>query len=58
MVNIISSLINEKLEINFINEFRKGKVLDTVANINKTKSILYWEPQIDLLKGLKQMIHE
>lgn len=55
-ISLISKVTNKNLIIEFTNEYRKGEVLDTVANINKAKNILYWEPKVDLKTGLMQMI--
>lgn len=56
LTKLISKAANRDLIIKFTNEYRKGEVLDTVANINKAKSILFWEPKIELNMGLIQMI--
>jgi len=53
----ISKAVSKDLIINFANIYRKGEVLETVANINKAKNILFWEPKIDLKVGLTQMIN-
>jgi len=54
LTSLISKVTNKNLIIEFTNEYRKGEVLDTVANINKAMNILFWEPAIDLPSGLKQ----
>lgn len=56
VTKIISEILNKELSIEFTHEYRKGEVMDTVANINKAKSILMWEPKINLYSGLQQMI--
>jgi nucleoside-diphosphate-sugar epimerase len=52
----ISEILQNQLHIQFTHEYRKGEVLDTVANISRAKNMLMWEPEIDLNSGLRQMI--
>lgn len=52
IVEYIANLFPSKIEVNFTNIIRPNEVADTVSNSNKAKSILNWEPQIDLPKGL------
>lgn len=57
LTDIISEISHKKITISYRNIYRKGEVLDTIANINKVRTILSWEPKIDLLNGLKQIIY-
>lgn len=57
LTNIISEIKGHSIEVEFTHEYRKGEVLDTIANINRAKNILMWEPKIDLITGLKQIIN-
>lgn len=57
LTSLISKVTNKNLIIEFTNEYRKGEVLDTVANINQAKNILFWEPIINLETGLLQMLN-
>lgn len=56
LVQIIKTNISNEIEIHFTNEFRKGEVLDSIADISKVKMNLGWEPQFDLEQGIKKMI--
>ncbi|WP_321419208.1 NAD-dependent epimerase/dehydratase family protein [uncultured Methanomethylovorans sp.] len=52
----LSSLYSEEtgnqVSINYSDVLKKGDVLDTVANIEKSKIILNWYPKIDIKTGL------
>lgn len=52
---IISKFSNN---ISFINkkEIRPNEVLDTVANIDKAKSLLGWVPEVDLEEGIDMLV--
>lgn len=54
---IVAKFVNRKLSIEFTNEFRKGEVLDTVADITKAQQILNWTPTISLEAGLEKIIN-
>lgn len=43
----------KNISIDFSEEHRKNEVLDTVANINKIKTLLKWQPNINIEKGLE-----
>lgn len=56
----VESLINElmkvspyKFEVEFTHEYRKGEVLDSVADTSKLKNAIEWENEIDITEGLK-----
>lgn len=57
ITTLISKVTNKLLTIEYSNEYRKGEVLDTVANISKATSILLWKPLIDIEEGLFQTIN-
>jgi UDP-glucose 4-epimerase len=55
IVEYIANLFPSKIEINFTNIIRPNEVADTVSNNNKAKSLLNWEPGIDLFEGLSRV---
>lgn len=58
VAEIVNRIYNHKLKIEFGEDERKNEVLDTVADISKIKTLLYWEPVVDLTTGLKMMIEK
>ncbi len=56
LVQILTELSKEHVEIEFTHEYRKGEVLDSVADVGKLKSLLNWESSIDLKKGLTDLL--
>lgn len=57
IVKIINGLYNNSLNIEFTNEQREGEVLDTVADITKAKTLLGWQPRVDIYEGLKNIFY-
>ena len=56
---IINFVINQspnEVKYSCLNEFRSNEVLDTIADISKAKTLLKWEPQINLENGLMYML--
>jgi UDP-glucose 4-epimerase len=58
VVDHIKKISGSSAEIIFSNEERKGEVLDTVANIEKAKSILNWSPKTSLEQGLNLLVKQ
>ncbi len=56
VVGIIDKLYNNTLDIEYDKVARQNEVLDTVADISKARTILNWEPTVNLEEGLKKMI--
>jgi nucleoside-diphosphate-sugar epimerase len=56
VVEIVNQLYGGTLHIEYDNEKRKNEVLDTVADISKTKTLLHWSPKISLEVGLSRLI--
>ena len=44
------------IAIDYTNKFRKGEVLESVADLKKIKSKLGWSPKITLLEGINSLI--
>lgn len=53
LVNLINKYSNKKFQIEYLNNYRKGEVLESKADISKLKRVLNWSPQIDIDTGLK-----
>jgi UDP-glucose 4-epimerase len=58
ITEMINSLFNNELEIHFSEKERQNEVDNTIANIEKAKKLLQWEPQITLKEGLKKCFDE
>jgi len=56
LVSLIKSYSKIDFKVEFSNEFRKGEVLDSVADISRAKNILNWVPQIHLDYGIKTLL--
>lgn len=56
IVDLLVRAYNNKVEVIYSNEYRRGEVMDTVANISQAFSILGWKPSITLEEGLKSLI--
>jgi len=52
ITRIIQSLSDEKIIIQFTNEYRKNEILNTVSDISLTKKLLDWRPKISLDEGV------
>jgi len=57
IANLIVSMVQNKISVNYSGEERQNEVLDTIADISKAKALLQWEPEIELEEGLKIMIN-
>lgn len=56
IAHTIIKLMGNKVEINVTKDYRKGDIRHCFANISKIKKALNWRPQIDLKKGMKELI--
>ncbi len=56
IVEIILKYSHQKPEVIFSNEYRKGEILDTVADITRIKSTLNWNYKYDIELGLKSVV--
>jgi nucleoside-diphosphate-sugar epimerase len=57
-VTLINNLYDNTLNISFSEEERNNEVLDTVANIEKARKLLDWEPLVSFEEGLRKCINE
>lgn len=55
VIDVLRSLLNSKIEPKYIEPI-KGDVRDTLANINKAKKIMGYEPKISLEEGLRKFV--
>ena len=56
LVSIIASYSEKEIEVEFTHEYRKGEVLDSVADVSKITRVLGWHPRYDLESGIKAMM--
>jgi len=56
IVEQVRDLFNSNIDYQCLNEIRQNEVMDTIADIQKIKSELKWEPKISITEGLKMMI--
>lgn len=56
VINIVQELVKKKLKIESSNERRKEEIMDTVADIQRAKLFLNWEPKISLKEGIQNII--
>ncbi len=55
LVNMIYESSPIKFEVEFTHEYRKGEVLDSIADITKIKEKLGWEPALSLNQGIASL---
>lgn len=55
LVDLIINVKKADTKISFTNSYRKGEILDTVANIDKIRFNLHWEPKVSLLEGITKL---
>lgn len=55
LVSTIQRHSPKPFHVNYTHEYRKGEVLDSVADINKIKTKLNWNPSISIDKGIKSL---
>jgi UDP-glucose 4-epimerase len=58
IVEIVQGLSNTKIEYQCTHETRANDIMDTIADISKTKKELCWEPRINITEELKKMFFE
>lgn len=56
IISIVKGATSFELEVNFTNEIRQGEVLDTVADNTKVKTILSWDPKINMEEGIGRIL--
>lgn len=56
ILSIVQSNLSDPFIVNFSGEIRKNEVMETVADISKSKKTLKWKPKIDLEQGIKLII--
>ncbi len=56
LVDMMLEIKGTPVDVKYLNKRRPYEVLDTVANIEKAKNILGWEPQTDIKKGLAKVL--
>jgi len=56
IVTIVRSFFDNDIDYICKKEYRSNEVMDTVANINKIKSELNWQPKVTIEKGIQKMI--
>ena len=55
LIEIIEEKVGEEAKIKYI-ENQKGDVGDTLADVNKARAMLNWQPKIDIHRGLSNYI--
>lgn len=56
VVDYTKKILKSKITVGYNNTLRPTEVADVIADCSKIKSVLGWEPKIDLQEGLKKMI--
>jgi UDP-glucose 4-epimerase len=56
LTTIIQNKISDNISVEFSGVERKNEVLDTIANIDKAKALLYWIPRCSLQHGIEEML--
>lgn len=56
IVDKIIHIHGKQVPVKYVNERRKNEIMDTVADIRKAKNELGWAPQIDIEKGLADVV--
>ncbi len=56
IVDNILVAYGKEVEVRYMNEVRKGEIMNTIANINKAKKYLGWYPKVELKDGLKKTL--
>lgn len=56
LVEFIMKASKKSFEVKFTNEYRKGEVLDSVADIRVVKEVLGWSPTISLEDGIRDIL--
>ena len=58
LADLILENIYKSHKLVFTNEFRKGDVMDTIADISKAKNTFEWYPKVSLEEGIVKIIRE
>ena len=56
IVTKIFAVIGREVKVRYLQQRRKGEIMNTVADITKAKEKLSWEPEFNLEEGLTNMI--
>lgn len=54
--DIFQNITGKMVEIQFVNERKKNEIMDTVADITKSRTLLGWEPGIDMKTGVEKTV--
>lgn len=55
LVSIIQKYSPDKFEVEYLHEYRKGEVLDSIASVREVNEVLNWRPSVDLTEGVKTL---
>jgi UDP-glucose 4-epimerase len=56
IISIIKDLLPFDFRVIYSGEKRKNEILDTVENIQKARKFLKWNPEVNLISGIKKML--
>jgi UDP-glucose 4-epimerase len=56
IINIIQTLLPFKFDVSYTHDYRKGEVLDSVADVASIKKKLNWSYQIEFIDGIKDLL--
>jgi nucleoside-diphosphate-sugar epimerase len=56
IANLIISLIDPRIKINYLDNYRKGEILETISNNDKIFKLTGWKSKTDLKDGLREII--
>ena len=58
LINILKALIGKSAEVRSSGERRQDEIMDTIADVRRSREELGWKPEYSLQEGLKDMIAE
>ncbi len=58
IIDTVKCITQEKIEVNYSNEFRENEILDTICDSSKANHLLNWLPKISLEQGLKMILKQ
>ncbi|MCG9879159.1 MAG: hypothetical protein MH472_01035, partial [Bacteroidia bacterium] len=56
IVDVIKSCSSNKFDVEYTHQYRKGEVLDSVADVGFIKTKLNWECKLNLNKGIQTIV--